>query len=96
METVKRQRAIRRILHDGLRSGVHSKMSQLTSQDVRLFVDFETVNHGPISIKNLKGHLRTVCDWLHWIDMERRGTPCISDLAVQHAMRQTRNVSGIR
>jgi hypothetical protein len=92
MKTIRRQRAIRRILHDALRSKVSSSMSQVLSHDLQLYVDFETVNHGPISIKELKGHLRTVCDWLYWIDTSRRGKPCVSHLAVEHAIRQTRNV----
>lgn len=92
MSTIKRQRAVRRILHDGLRSKVSSSMSQILSHDLRLYVDFETVNHGPISIKELKTHLRYVCDWLHWIHQSNIGKPCESYLAVEHAVRQTRNV----
>jgi hypothetical protein len=92
MQTAQRQRTIRRILSDGLRSKVYAKIGHVFSHDIKLHVDFETVNHG-IFIKGLKDHLRLVCEWLEWIETARQGIPCIVPEAVKHAIRQTRNVS---
>jgi len=38
--------------------------------------------------------LRYVCDWLHWIYENEMGRPSESYLAIEHAIRQTRNVGG--
>ena len=88
MQTIERQRAIRRILSDALRLKAHAKVDYVFSHHVRYHVDAEVVNGGPISIKMLKDHLRSVCNWLEWIEAGR------DPLAVRHAIRQTRNVGG--